>query len=106
MITIDDFKKIELKIATVKEAKKMENSDKMLLLKISLGDEERQILSGIGNVYTPEILIGKQVVVIANLEPKSLMGQESSGMLLATQDSEGPVLIVPESQVEDGSGVK
>lgn len=106
MITIDDFKKIELRVATIKEATRMENSEKMILLKISLGDQERQILSGIGLTYTPELLVGKQVVVIANLEPRSMMGLESNGMLLAASDEEGPVLLIPESEVEAGSGVR
>lgn len=105
MITIDDFKKIELRVATIKEAKKLEGSDKLVILKISLGEEERQIVSGIGNVYTPEILVGKQIIVVANLEPRPLMGHESQGMLLAAHDEDGPVLVIPESQVEDGDRI-
>lgn len=106
MITIDDFKKVELKIATIKEAVRVEGSDKLIKLTVSLSEEQRQILSGIGMVYTPEILIGKQVVVITNLEPRMMMGLESNGMLLAASDDEGPVLLAPESEVKDGSEVR
>ena len=103
MITIDDFKKIELKTAKILEAERVERSDKLIKLKVDLGQEQRQIIAGIGSIYTPEILIGKQIVVVANLEPRKLMGLESRGMLLAASDEMGPVLVIPESEVEPGS---
>ncbi|OGN03256.1 MAG: methionine--tRNA ligase subunit beta [Candidatus Yanofskybacteria bacterium RIFCSPHIGHO2_01_FULL_42_12] len=103
MITIDDFKKIELKTAKILEAERVERSDKLIKLKVDLGQEQRQIIAGIGSIYTPEILIGKQIVVVANLEPRKLMGLESQGMLLAASDEMGPVLVIPESEVEPGS---
>ena len=106
IITIDDFKKIELKVAKIIEAEKVEGSDKLVKLKIDLGDEQRQIVAGIGNVYTPELLVDKQIVVVVNLEPRKLMGLESQGMLLAAADEYGPVLIVPETEVEPGSEIK
>ena len=101
-ITIDDFKKIELKVAKILEAERVEGSDKLVKLKVDLGSEQRQIVAGIGNVYTPEVLVGKQIIVIANLEPRKLMGLESQGMLLAASDKMGPVLIIPETEVNSG----
>ena len=105
MITIDDFKKVELKVAKILEADRVENSDKLVKLKVDLGSEQRQIIAGIGNIYTPEILVGKQIIVVANLEPRKLMGLESQGMLLAASDEMGPVLVVPESEVRPGTSL-
>jgi methionine--tRNA ligase beta chain len=105
-ITIDDFKKIELKVAKILEAERVEGSDKLVKLKIDLGLEQRQIVAGIGDVYTPEVLVGKQITVVANLEPRKLMGLESQGMLLAASDKMGPVLIVPETEVDSGTVIK
>src|SRR3989344_4657155 len=102
-ITIDDFKKVELKVAKILEADRVEGSDKLVKLKVDLGSEQRQIIAGIGNVYTPEILVGKQIIVVANLEPRKLMGLESQGMLLAASDEMGPILVIPESEVALGS---
>lgn len=104
-ITIDDFKKVELKVAKILEADRVENSDKLVKLKVDLGSEQRQIIAGIGNTYTPEILVGKQIIVVANLEPRKLMGFESQGMLIAASDEMGPVLVVPESEVRPGTSL-
>ena len=104
-ITIDDFKKIELKVAKILEADRVDGSDKLVKLKVDLGSEQRQIIAGIGNVYTPEILVGKQIIVVANLEPRKLMGLESQGMLLAASDEMGPVLVIPESEVALGASL-
>lgn len=105
MITIDDFKKVQLKVAKILEADRVEDSDKLVKLKVDLGSEKRQIIAGIGNIYTPEILVGKQIIVVANLEPRKLMGLESQGMLVAASDEMGPVLIVPESEVRSGTSL-
>lgn len=105
MITIDDFKKVQLKVAKILEADRVEDSDKLVKLKVDLGSEQRQIIAGIGNIYTPEILVGKQIIVVANLEPRKLMGLESQGMLVAASDEMGPVLIVPESEVRSGTSL-
>lgn len=105
MITIDDFKKVQLKVAKILEADRVEDSDKLVKLKVDLGSEQRQIIAGIGNIYTPEILVGKQIIVVANLEPRKLMGLESQGMLIAASDEMGPVLIVPESEVRSGTSL-
>ena len=83
MITIDDFAKIELRVAQVKFAEKVKGADKLLRLEIDLGYEQRQILAGIAKAYDPEKLIGRKIVIVANLQPRKLRGLESNGMLLA-----------------------
>lgn len=105
-ITIDELKKINLRVATILEAQRVEKSDKLIKLQLDIGEEKRQIVAGIGAIYSPETLIGKQIVVVVNLEPRKLMGEESNGMLLATGDELGPVLIIPESQVAAGSPLR
>lgn len=107
MITIDDFAKLDLRVATVVEATNMDGSDKLLKLKVNDGDGVRQILSGIGKSYNPEELINKQVIIIANLEPRMMMGEESQGMILATGDDLTNItLISPIKEVEDGSRIR
>ncbi|MEK7583542.1 MAG: methionine--tRNA ligase subunit beta [Patescibacteria group bacterium] len=106
MITYEDFAKLELKIATIKTAERVDGSEKLLKLQLDLGSEERQVVSGIAKSYEPEQLIGKQIVMIANLEPRSLMGIESNGMLLAASDESGPILLIPEKSVPPGTGIK
>ena len=107
MATIDDFAKIELKIVTVLEASRMEGSDKLLKLIVDAGSEKRQILSGIGKSYTPEDIIGKQLVAIVNLDTRVMMGEESQGMILATGDDiENITLISPLREVAAGSSIR
>jgi len=106
LITIDDFKKVELRVAKVIAAEKVTNSKKLLKLQVALGEERRQILAGIAETYTPESLIGKKVVVVANLQPAKLMGQESQGMMLAASNSSGLTAITVLDDIEDGSVVK
>ena len=107
-IEYNDFAKIQLKIATIVEAKVHPNADKLLVLQIDLGGEKRQICAGIKAWYPPETLVGKQVVVVANLAPRPLRGEVSQGMMLAATDAAtGDVIILsPEKQVAPGSGVK
>lgn len=94
LITLDDFKKVELKIGTVLTAEIVEKSDKLLKLSVDLGEEiPRQIVAGIRAHYSPEVLIGRQVCVVANLKPAKLMGLLSQGMLLAAKDEEGLTLL-------------
>ena len=105
-ITIDDFKKIDLRIAKVLAAEKVENSDNLLKLRIDLGYEQRQILSGISQDYQPEELIDKEIIVVANLEPRNLRGLESNGMLLAATDPDGAIrLLKPDAEVTPGSKI-
>ena len=105
-ISIEDFRKIELKVATVKSAEAHPNADKLLVLQIDLGGEQRQICAGIRNHYTPEELVGKQIVVVANLETAKLRGMESQGMLLAASDEGRVVIMTPEKSVQAGAQVK
>ena len=105
-ISIDDFRKIELKVATIKSAEAHPNADKLLVLQIDLGGEQRQICAGIRNSYTPEELVGKQVIVVANLETAKLRGLESQGMLLAASDDDRVIIMTPEKSVQAGAQVK
>ncbi|HMA64619.1 MAG: methionine--tRNA ligase subunit beta, partial [Fibrobacterota bacterium] len=105
LITLDTFKKVELKVGKISKAEKVEKSSKLLKLEVEIGKEKRQIISGIAMSYTPESLIGKLVVVITNLKPATLFGFASEGMVLAATNSDGkPVLISPDSAI--GSGAK
>jgi methionyl-tRNA synthetase len=105
-ITYDDFAKLELRVATIVEAKIHPNADKLLVLQVDLGSEKRQICAGIRAYYPPEQLVGKQVVVVANLEPKPLRGEISQGMLLAATDpTSGRVVIVSPSESVGVGGV-
>ncbi len=105
-INYDEFKKVELKVAKVLEAERVEGSDKLLKLKVDLGGEGRQIIAGIGKVYDPASLLGREIIVVANLEPRKLMGLESQGMLLAADSTDGPILIGPDKEAPPGSSIK
>jgi methionyl-tRNA synthetase len=105
MISIEDFRKVELKIATIKSAEPHPNADRLLVLRVDLGSEERQICAGIKNHYKPEELVGKQIVVVANLETASLRGIESQGMLLAASDGDRVIILNPEKPAQPGSKV-
>ncbi len=105
-ITIDEFQKIQLKTATVLSAERVPKSEKLLKLQVSLGEEQRQIVAGIGKRYEPESLIGKTIVIVANLKPAKLMGIESQGMVLAAGDSEVRGLATFLEDVEPGTKVK
>ena len=105
MISIDEFRKIELRVATVKSAEPHPNADKLLVLQVDLGDEQRQICAGIRNHYTPEDLVGKQIVVVANLETARLRGLESQGMLLAASDDGRVIILTPEKSVQSGAKI-
>lgn len=106
-ITIEEFAKIDLRVAKVLAAAKVEKSDKLLQLKISIAGEERQIIAGIAQHYSPESMIGKEIVVVANLKPAKLRGLLSEGMLLAASNDQGQVALVrPEIEIGSGSKVK
>ena len=105
-ITIEDFMKVSLKVARVLEAEPVEGSSKLLKLQVMIGEEKRQILAGIQKNYTPMDLIGRQVIVVANLKPAKLMGLESQGMVLAADGPEGSaILLQPESEAPEGTSV-
>ncbi|KKU75438.1 MAG: Methionine-tRNA ligase [Candidatus Wolfebacteria bacterium GW2011_GWA1_47_6] len=105
-ITYDDFAKVELKVAKIKEAIRVEKSEKLIKLQLELGEESCQIVAGIGKAYRPDELIGKEIIIVANLAPRALMGVESHGMLLAAGGAENPVLLTPEKKIESGAKVK
>jgi methionyl-tRNA synthetase len=105
-ITIEEFQKIDLRVADVVECERVKNSEKLLKLKVKIGNEERQIVAGIGKHYSPEELVGKKVIVVANLKPAKLMGIESQGMLLAAVKDEKLTLITTLGEIESGSQVR
>jgi len=106
-LSIDEFRTLDLRIATVTTATPHPDAERLLVLTVDLGDEQRQLVAGIRGRYAPEELVGKQIVVVANLAPASLRGVESQGMLLAASDAEGRLaLIVPERPVSNGAAVK
>ena len=106
-IAIDDFSKIDLRVALVTACEKVEKTDKLLKLTVKLGEEMRTVVSGIAKFYTPEEMVGKRVVMIANLKPAKLRGIESRGMILCAEDAEGNLsLVSPEKAgFADGSGI-
>ena len=95
-ISIDDFAKVELKTAEILEVEKVEGADKLLKLQIKVGEENRQIVAGIAEHYSPEELVGKKIVVVANLKPAVIRGVESNGMLLAVSTKDSVTLVTPE----------
>ncbi|MDA8432259.1 MAG: methionine--tRNA ligase [Nitrospiraceae bacterium] len=106
LISIQDFVKVELKIGRVVSAERVRKSEKLLKLQVDTG-ETRQIVAGIGKAYAPEGLVGRKIVVVTNLQPAKLMGEESNGMLLAATGADGiPVILTPEKDVEEGSRIK
>ncbi len=104
--TIDDVMKLGLRIATVRQAEAVEGSEKLLMLQIDLGTEQRQIVSGIAKQYAPDDMIGKQVVLVGDLEPRTIFGIESQGMLLCAEGETGPVLLAPSLPVTSGASIR
>ena len=102
-VSFAEFKKIELRVATVLEANAHPNADKLILLRVRVGDRQKQIVAGIKEYRDPESLVGKQIIVADNLEPAVLRGERSEGMLLAALDGEKLALLVPDAEVSDGS---
>lgn len=107
-ISIDDFAKLDIRIGTILEAERIEESHKLLRLLIDLGSEKRQILAGIAQtIEEPQTLVGKQIPLIANLAPREMFGLQSQGMILAASNEEGkPVLVHPSVEVPSGVQVK
>jgi len=104
-ITISDFQKVELKVGTIKKAEKVEGTDKLLKLIVDIG-EDRQLVAGIAKYYKPEELIGKQVIVVANLEPATLKGVQSDGMVLAADVNGEPILITTDKKTKNGTKIR
>jgi len=106
MITIEQFQQVELRVGTVKEAASHPNADRLLVLKVDLGTEERQIVAGIRAHYDPATLIGTQVVVVANLAPAMLRGIESQGMVLAASGDGALAVVRPAAPMPAGAVVR
>ena len=107
MISFEDFLKVNMRVAKVVEAYNHPNADKLIVLKVDLGDEQRQICAGLRGHYEPESLIGRLIIVVTNLAPRTMRGQESNGMLLAasTPDHARIILLTPDSDIEPGAAV-
>jgi len=106
MISFEDFKKLEIRIGKVVEAEKVKDADKLIKLVFDLGDEKREIIAGIAEFYEPADLIGKEMPIITNLEPKTFRGHTSHGMILAVDVDGRPVLLHPDEDIPPGSIVK
>ncbi|MEW6033093.1 MAG: methionine--tRNA ligase subunit beta [Bacillota bacterium] len=105
-ISIDEFAKVALRTAVVKEAARVEGTDRLVRLRVDLGGEERQIVAGIGLHYEPAGLVGRTVIVVANLEPARIRGVESDGMLLAAVHEGGLTLVTTDSPAPPGAVVR
>ncbi len=104
-VKFEEFQKLDLRVGRVISAERVQRARKLLLLKVDLGGEVRTLVAGLAEHYAPEQLVGKEIVVVANLEPKVIMGLRSEGMLLAAVADGKPVLIVPESEVPPGTKI-
>lgn len=106
MIPIEDFKKVELIVAQIKDVREHPNADRLYVLKVDTGKEERQIVAGIRLKYPKEQLVGRRVIIVANLQPAVIRGEESNGMILAASDDNGVSILSPDRDVALGSTVK
>lgn len=106
LVTIDDFAKLDLRVGIVRVAEKIEKAKKLLLLQVDIGNEKRQIVAGIATKYAPEDLIGKEVIIIANLQPATIMGIESQGMLLAAGGKKVLALATFQEEVPPGATIR
>lgn len=105
LVPFSEFQKLEFRVATVESAQRVQGADRLLALQVSLGDEQRQIVAGVAEQYLPESLIGRQIVVVANLEPATIRGVTSEGMLLAASADGRVALLQPDAEVPDGAEV-
>jgi len=105
MVAFEDFKKLDLRVAKVLDAKEHPDADKLYILQIDVGGQEKQIVAGVRLHYSVDELIGKKIVVINNLDPVTIRGQESNGMLLAANDEGVPVILTPDRDVPQGSQI-
>ena len=103
LIGIEDFLKLDIRLARVLSAERVEGSEKLLKLRVSLGEEERTLMAGIAKHYSPEELVGKKVLMLANLKPRKIFGVESQGMVLALSDGENLSVIVPDKDIKEGA---
>ena len=106
MISFNEFKKLEIKIAKIKEVNSHPNADKLYVITIDIGGKDKTIVAGIKKDYQPEQLIGRQIAIVDNLEPAVIRGVESQAMLLAASDEKGISILVPDREVKIGSTIK
>ena len=105
-IQFDDFLKLDLRVATVKQAEAHPRADKLIVLQVDLGSEQRQIIAGLRGHYEPEALVGRQIVVLTNLPPRNMRGLESNGMLLAAASDDQSVVVVLTTEKDVTPGMK
>ncbi|MDP8299219.1 MAG: methionine--tRNA ligase subunit beta [Candidatus Tantalella remota] len=103
MLSFEDFKQIDLRVAEILEVKDHPDADRLYVLRIAVGDEEKQIVAGVREQYSSEDLVGRKIIIVNNLEPVTIRGEESNGMLLAAKDDGAPVILMPERDVPSGS---
>ncbi len=107
LMSIDEFARIDLRVAKVLEAERVPDTDRLVKLQVDIGREKRQLVAGIAEAYEPEALVGKTIIVVANLQPARLRGVESQGMLLAASPEGGkPILATFETEVPPGAKVR
>ena len=106
MATIEDFRKLEFKVGKILEVNDHPNADRLYVVKVDIGGAERQLVAGIKGSYTKEQLVGKLVAVVTNLDPATLRGVESQGMILAASDETGIVVLTTDKPVKIGSIIK
>lgn len=106
MITFNDFKKMEMKVGTVKKVEELPNSKKMIKMQVDIGGTLKQVVAGIKGYYKPEELQGKQFVFVTNLEPAKLMGELSEIMILAAVKGDKVVLVKPEKEIDNGAVIE
>ncbi|MFH1397646.1 MAG: hypothetical protein ABIH27_03745 [Candidatus Omnitrophota bacterium] len=106
MLNIEEFRKMELRVARIKEVQDHPNADRLYVITVDLGDKTKQVVAGIKGSYVKEELLDKQVILVDNLEPAVLRGVESQGMILAASDETGIVIVSPARPVKLGSIVK
>ena len=107
MINIDDFKKLNIVVGTIESIEDIEGSDKLYKFTVNIGPEKRQLLGGLKLSYQKEELLNKQVLVLENLEPRTMMGLESQGMILAASDENNkPVIVQPLKKIQNGSKIR
>ena len=106
MVTIEEFQKLDFRTAKILEVEEHPNASKLYVLKISFGDEERQIVAGIRPYYSKEDLIGRTIIVVKNLEPAVLRGVISEGMLLAASDDKNVILLTTEKEIKENAKIK
>ena len=105
-ITVEEFRKLDLRVGTIKEVAEHPNADKLFVLKVDIGEDVRQLVAGLKGHYEEDDLIGKKVIVLANLKPAELRGVKSNGMLLAAVEGETVVLLEPEQDIAEGAKIR